>query len=103
MAERVQCEVCRGWFYRERSTGKYCSDKCRQWAYANRKRVNARAAGYSLDARQLDDLKTVRNVSHEAELMVLKVCSVAGRELAGEVLDGVWSILVKLGYMDAGV
>lgn len=98
--DRVKCEVCPKWFNRERRTGKYCSDKCRQWAYQNRKRVHARAVGYALTPAQLDDVKTIQAVSYEASSVVLKVCSVAGKELAAEVLDGMWSLLVHVGFMD---
>lgn len=103
MAERHQCEVCNRWYFRHKSNGKFCTAKCRQFAFQNRKRVLKRASGYTLSDRQLDDVKTIQGVSHEAASVVLKVCSVGGQALASEVLDGMWSLLVHTGFMDKAV
>lgn len=103
MSERYQCEVCNRWFIRHNCMGKYCSAKCRQMAYLNRKRVLNRMAAYTLDARQLEDVKTIQSVSAEAAAAILKVCSVCGQTMAAEVLDGMWALLVGVGFMDREV
>lgn len=102
--ERVVCEVCNRSYFRKNSRGKYCSDRCRQFAYENRKRILKRAVGYSLDARQLDDVNAVKKVSAEAASTILKVASIAGKDLAGDVLDAVWDVMINLGYrVEVGV
>lgn len=98
MSEKCACEVCNRSYFRKNSKGRYCSNKCRQWAYQNRQRVLKRAAGYAMTGRELDDILMVKKVSTDAAAMILKVSSVAGRDLAREVLDGVWDIMIKMGY-----
>lgn len=98
MSEKCVCEVCNRSYFRKNSKGRYCSNKCRQWAYQNRQRVLKRAAGYAMSGKELDDILMVKGVSHEAASMILKVSSVAGRDLAREVLDGVWDVMIKMGY-----
>lgn len=96
LVSRGLCEVCGCGFDRSSTRAKYCTPSHRQWAYRNRKRVTERMKGYMLDAGSLKDLVQVRKISPAAELMVLKVCSVAGRELACDVLDGIFAVVSSL-------
>lgn len=99
MSEKHVCEVCRRSYFRKNSRGRFCSNKCRQWAFDNRKRVLKRAAGYELTPEQLDDVNAIKVVSPDASQVVLKVCSLAGKDLASEVLDAVWDVMINLGHI----
>lgn len=99
-----RCEVCGKSLKHKKSGAKFCCDAHRQFAYDNRQRVTKRASHYSLTAQELDDVNAVKKVSHDAAATILKVSSVAGRDLAHEVLDAVWDVMINLGYrVEVGV
>lgn len=80
-----------------RADTKYCCGAHRTAAYHARKMALKRTRALSLDMFQQQDLLTVRKVSVIAADCVERVCAVAGKELASEVLDAVWDIAAQCG------
>lgn len=93
------CEVCGKRFVARRRGMKYCANKCRQWAYQNRKRVERKALNYGLTAEQNQDLLKIQTYSEKAYGTVLRVASIAGSAVASEVLDACWDILANTGSL----
>jgi len=83
-----------------RPSRKFHSDSCRQLAFQNRQRVTAKLTAVALPPDAQEDLKRLGQFSKQCADMVRHVANVAGRELAEEVLDGVWDVLVQTGCLD---
>lgn len=93
------CDVCGKQFWADRIGTKYDSNKCRQWAYQNRKRIKNKALSYGLTPEQNEDLRKIGAYSEKAYATVLRVASVAGRDIASDVLDACWDILIQTGSL----
>lgn len=94
--EKGKCEVCRKSLEGKRMGAKYCTPSHRQWAYNNRKRIARKQLTYLVDPDATADLKFLESISKPAADMVRRVASLAGRDIASDVLGGVWDVLVKL-------
>lgn len=91
-----KCEVCAKSLRGRRLGTKYCCVSHQQWAYKNRKRVAKKALSYLVDPDATADLHFLETISKPAADCVKMIASVAGRDIANDVLGGMWDILVKL-------
>lgn len=98
MVENGECLYCGVSFERATARQRFCCDAHRLRAWRQKRRVENRLPVYTLSAEQLHDLRDVKKVSHEAANTIAKVASVAGKELAGDVLDAVWDVMINMGY-----
>lgn len=97
---KKQCVICGNSFEATRKDARYCSGKCRQAAAYERKRVESRSKANLLDLFDMQDVRTISKYTAEGAATIVKVAAVAGKELAREVLDGYWAVLVACGQLD---
>jgi glycerol-3-phosphate dehydrogenase len=98
---RKNCTVCNTNFETKRRSSLYCSDACRSRAYRLRHAVKRAAATRGLSPGDHKDVITLARYSSEAAETVVKVAALCGAELAREVLDGYWSLLVTFDALPA--
>lgn len=92
-----RCPVCGKTFEAKRSDQMYDSPKCRSLASYYRRSTEKNIKGRLLSHAERRDVYTLRKYSAEAADVVDRVAAVCGVQIAQEVLDGYWSILVALG------
>lgn len=93
---RFQCHVCGKYFEASRSDAKYCSHTCASKASYRRKQIAKSKSSRLLSVSEMQDVATLRKYSQEAADVVERVASVCGTDIAQEVLDGYWALLVAL-------
>lgn len=91
----LRCEWCGKPIRGGRAGTKYDSKNCRQAAYKNRVRIAERAKNYGFTSEQAYDVNQIRLVSVKAADTLLMLASVAGRDIASKVLDGMWDLFVN--------
>lgn len=102
--ESGRCETCNRSLKGRRSDAKFCSDRCRRFAFDNRKRMEKRLKIFSFTPDENADVLLLAKVSRPAADAVARVVALAGRDLGNEVLDGMWDLLVQLpGFVEMGV
>jgi predicted nucleic acid-binding Zn ribbon protein len=95
-----QCIICNTKFKASRYDAKYCSTKCRSKAYYERRKVEQKYKNNVLTMFEMQDVRTIAKYAPEGAATVVKVATVAGAELAREVLDGYWAVLVACGQLN---
>ena len=102
MCDTGRCDWCeRKLPKHSRIDVKYCKDRnCRQLAYQNRVRTNAKLKREKLPPDAVEDVKRLKTVSRECADMIMHVARIAGAPLAEQVLAGVWDVLVQTGCLD---
>lgn len=95
-----RCIICNNILYDKKRGAKYCSDACRSKAHYERKKVDQRFKNNVLNMFEMQDVRAIAKYTEEGAATIVKIATVAGAELAREVLDGYWAVLVACGQLD---